>query len=221
MHHFNLSSASTKMAVPRASRWRRARIASLPLTINPPTPTFIVCRTSGCRLERSWRQMASSWSGDHSLAASGRVDTRSRSQSQDSPPTNGSRLPRSGSQIAPLHVGKWRLSCRDVSTLQVRLFLRVPRRFRYGLFCRPGSSRADQRGKRPGHELLQSKSRPKWIRSISTRGHGSISKRSRVRRAVFLRIWRWMYPSYFGLDERMEPVTLLTDFRVSNWLQAE
>jgi hypothetical protein len=30
-----------------------------------------------------------------------------------------------------------------------------------------------------------------------------------------------MYPSYFGLDETMEPVVLLTDFCVSNWLRPE
>jgi hypothetical protein len=30
-----------------------------------------------------------------------------------------------------------------------------------------------------------------------------------------------MYPSYFGLDETMEPAVLLTDFCVSNWLGPE
>lgn len=30
-----------------------------------------------------------------------------------------------------------------------------------------------------------------------------------------------MYPSYFGLDDAEEPVTLLTDFCVSNWLRPE
>jgi hypothetical protein len=30
-----------------------------------------------------------------------------------------------------------------------------------------------------------------------------------------------MYPSYFGLDQAMEPVALVTDFCVSNWLRPE
>ena len=30
-----------------------------------------------------------------------------------------------------------------------------------------------------------------------------------------------MYPSYFGLDDAIEPVSLVTDFCVSNWLRAE
>ena len=30
-----------------------------------------------------------------------------------------------------------------------------------------------------------------------------------------------MYPSYFGLDDKMEPVALVTDFCVSKWLRSE
>ena len=109
----------------------------------------------------------------------------------------------------------------DVSTLEPGYFFGYPVDSGTGSFADPQAAKLIKRASDPemkffdevSAEMIKSYRHTRsWVHIETPKGSAALFSSG---------YGDGMYPSYFGLDDAMEPVALVTDFCVSKWLRSE